>query len=79
LETSRLRGRTESLVIDLEIPKQVIASRLSITPETLSRILRAMANEGIITIHGRTLGVHDIWRLREFGRNERALYTSLQK
>lgn len=72
-------AHTESVVIDLDIPKQVIAARLSITPETFSRILRAMANEGIITIHGKTLGIHDIWRLREFGRSERAHYASLHK
>ena len=62
------RSHSDSAVIDLAAPKQVIAARLSITPETLSRILRTMAEHGIISMHGRSVGVHDVQRLREFGR-----------
>ena len=34
----------------LEVPKQVLAARLSVTPETFSRILRRLADEGIIRV-----------------------------
>jgi CRP-like cAMP-binding protein len=70
-------AKAESAVIDLAAPKQAIASQLSITPETLSRILHTMAREGIITIHGKTIGVHSTQRLRAFGRFERALYAKI--
>ena len=66
--------RAESAVIELNAPKQAIASRLSITPETFSRILHTIARDGILTIHGKTIGVHSTTRLREFGRYDRALY-----
>jgi CRP-like cAMP-binding protein len=58
----------ERSVIDLSAPKKVIASRLSIKPETFSRILRGLASEGIITVDGRIIEVHDPRRLRKFGQ-----------
>lgn len=54
--------------IDLSAPKNVIASRVSIKPETFSRILHNLAHEGIIGIQGKTIQVHDIERLRRFGQ-----------
>ena len=70
---------TETVIVDLAAPKQTIAARLSITPETFSRILRSMADAGIISIHGKTIGIHDSKRLRGFGHNSRALYGTPQK
>lgn len=52
--------------IALPLPKQVIASRLSIQPETLSRVLLNLSNRGIATASGRTVTVHDPVRLRDF-------------
>lgn len=72
-------SRAESAVIDLAVPKQVIASRLSITPETFSRIMHTLVKEGMITVHGKTVGVHDAGRLRRFGHISQPSYTSLQK
>ena len=43
----------------LDIPKQVLASRLSIKPETLSRIFRNLTNAGLIAIHGNEITVLD--------------------
>ena len=63
-----LPERADSVqVIDLSAPKNVIASRVSVTPETFSRILHAMAREGIVGIHGKTIEVYDPQRLRRFG------------
>ncbi len=56
-------GRT----IDLSVPKNVIASRVSIKPETFSRILRALTDEGIIRIEGRHIEVLDLVRLQRYG------------
>lgn len=54
--------------IDLSAPKNVIASRVSIKPETFSRILHNLVREGIISIQGKTIQAHDIERLRRFGQ-----------
>ena len=45
--------------LDLEIPKQVVASRLSIRPETFSRILKNLSNNGIISVHGNHVTISD--------------------
>ncbi|HDN27966.1 MAG TPA: Crp/Fnr family transcriptional regulator [Thioploca sp.] len=50
--------------IDFPIPKHVIASRLSIKPETFSRILNGLNKEGFITVKGKTIQIHNIDRLR---------------
>ena len=52
--------------IRLELPRHVIASRLSITPETLSRLLRGLVDERVITIEDRVIFVHDLSRLRPY-------------
>jgi CRP-like cAMP-binding protein len=46
--------------------RQEIASRLSMKPETLSRILRALSEGGAIEVDGRTLRVPDRARLLAF-------------
>ena len=69
---------TESAVLDLAVPKQVIASRLSITPETLSRILHTMARNDIISINGKIIAIKSVQRLREFGRYNRAQYAGVR-
>ena len=50
----------------LELPRHVIASRLSIAPETLSRLLRNLADEGIISIEDRVVFIHSLARLRPY-------------
>lgn len=50
----------------LPTSKQVIASRLNLTPETLSRIFHDLADAKLITVHGRQITIHDLRRLQEF-------------
>ena len=58
-------GETGEIQIDLPTSKQVIASRLNLTPETLSRIFHDLATTKLITVHGKHVTVHDVQRLRE--------------
>ena len=41
----------------LPAPKNVIASRLNLTPETFSRILHSLSEEGLIRVTGRSIAV----------------------
>ncbi len=52
--------------IALPTSKQVIASRLNLTPETLSRIFHELVELKLITMHGKQITIHDVRRLREF-------------
>lgn len=56
----------EQLEFMLPTSKQVIASRLNLTPETLSRIFHDLAEGGLIEVHGRQIMVPDLARLREY-------------
>ncbi len=57
---------TDGTVIYLNTPKQVIASRLSVKPETLSRIMSSLAQQEIIEVKGREICVKDISRLCQY-------------
>jgi CRP-like cAMP-binding protein len=52
--------------VDIELPvaKGVIASRLNLTQEHLSRILHDLSALGLIEVHGRRIRVLDLERLR---------------
>ncbi|RKZ38158.1 MAG: Crp/Fnr family transcriptional regulator [Gammaproteobacteria bacterium] len=56
--------RKNDYEIKLSIPKHVVASRLSIKPETLSRILHDLHKEGFINVQGSTIYIHNVDRLR---------------
>ncbi len=59
------QGENE-ITLALPTSKQVIASRLSLTPETLSRIFHDLAESGLITVQGKQITIHDVRRLRQF-------------
>lgn len=44
---------------ELRVAKSVIASRLSVKPETFSRILKNLHERGIVSIDGRNVAIHD--------------------
>ena len=54
--------------VELELPasKHVIASRLNLTPETLSRVLHDLSEAGLITVKGRQITIHDVEQLSRF-------------
>ncbi|GAB2876755.1 Crp/Fnr family transcriptional regulator [Uliginosibacterium flavum] len=55
-----------ALEIDLPTSKQVLASRLSVTPETFSRILHTLSSAGLVEVDGKTIRVPDVSRLRDY-------------
>lgn len=50
--------------VTLDESRQMLASRLAIKPETLSRILRSLSDSGAIRIDGRQIEIRDPARLR---------------
>jgi CRP-like cAMP-binding protein len=57
-----------SIDIELPVAKGVIASRLNLTQEHLSRILHDLSAVGLIEVRGRRIHVHDVERLRRHAR-----------
>ena len=51
--------------IELDIAKNIIAARLSIKPETFSRIIKNLKDQNILSIHGNSVTVHDMEKLKE--------------
>ena len=49
----------------LDAPKQVLAARLSITPETFSRVLRRLSNRGVIAVDRDLVHIRDRAKLSE--------------
>lgn len=52
-----VEGDACPVAFDLPTSKQVIASRLNLTPETLSRILHDLTDEGVIEMNGRRIRI----------------------
>ncbi len=52
--------------VRLDTSKQMLASRLSLAPETLSRVLHHLVTAGLIEVQGRTLRILDARRLQAF-------------
>ncbi|MEO6352799.1 MAG: Crp/Fnr family transcriptional regulator [Burkholderiaceae bacterium] len=59
----RQSRRETSEDIELVAKKSLIASRLSLTPETLSRLFHDLAAEGLIAISGRRIKILDYERM----------------
>jgi len=55
-----------SYSVQWETPKQVLASRLSVRPETFSRILQQLVQAGLIQVHGKVVEVLDTAHLRNW-------------
>jgi CRP-like cAMP-binding protein len=59
-------GTAGTSCIHLNIPKNVIASRLSIQPETLSRILAELKKKKLIDVRRQDITLLDITGLKQF-------------
>jgi CRP-like cAMP-binding protein len=60
--------QTQCNPIELDIPKHVLASRLSITPETLSRILKRLSEQEIIQVQEHSILLLNLPALRLLSR-----------
>ena len=60
------RSELGSPSVMLRTPKHAIASRLSITPETLSRILSKLKSDGVIEISEKRVKLCDVERMQKF-------------
>lgn len=58
----------DASTIHLDTPKHVIASRLSMTPETLSRTFARLARDGMLEIRDNAVRIHDLEKLRTYIR-----------
>ncbi len=60
-----MSAETKTAPVQIRLPasKRVIASRLNLTPETFSRLLHRLTEQGIIEVQGRVLTVRDPARL----------------
>ncbi len=59
-------GPASSARIELRINKNVVAAQLNLTPETLSRYFRELADQNLVQIDGRTITVHDVDKLGDY-------------
>jgi CRP/FNR family transcriptional regulator, dissimilatory nitrate respiration regulator len=56
----------DGIAITLPTSKQIIASRLNLTPETLSRIFHDLAVANLISVDGKQITIHSLRQLQEF-------------
>ncbi len=56
---------TEKTEIKLSLPKRVIASRISITPETFSRTLKNLSKEGLLEVKDEHIVLNNPTKLRK--------------
>lgn len=56
----------DQVEIMLNTSKSIIASRLSIQPETFSRILKNLSTRELITVKGKSITLNDVEALRDF-------------
>jgi len=56
---------SEADTFELPVAKQIVASRLSVKPETFSRIIKNLSNDGVISVTGSRVTIRDRDTLNE--------------
>jgi CRP-like cAMP-binding protein len=54
-----LAQMSDSPKFNLKVPKQVLASRLSVKPETFSRIIKQLTKDGVLEVKGSQVRIQD--------------------
>lgn len=70
LDQSDATQNDENQVVALGVPKHVVASRLGMTPESLSRCLRELSDSGLIAVGTDQVKVLDRDRLQRYWTRE---------
>lgn len=65
-EEGEAAGGANQLIVTLPTNKNIIASRLNLTPEHFSRILHELSNASLIEVEGRDVSILDVERLRNY-------------
>jgi CRP-like cAMP-binding protein len=65
----QINASSKSTTVKLPSTKSTIASLLNISPETLSRIMHKLAEEGMIAVHGKEIDILNIEGLRNYECN----------
>ena len=60
-----LQQPREGHTVRIPFSKHLIASKLGLAPETLSRLLHQLCSAGLISVHGRTVTLHDSGALQQ--------------
>ena len=66
-------GAAPSTRVELPALKQVLASRLGMTPETFSRAIRTLTAEGLLSVDGSVVQIPDIGALDAYARGQSTL------
>ena len=66
---SLANGSTGDCTVRLPVSKTVVAARLGVKKETLSRLLRELANDGVIAVAQRNIAILDRERLAGLARS----------
>jgi len=64
--------------VQLNTPKHIIASRLSMTPETLSRTISKLCRDGLMEIDEKGMVLRDVGQLRNFAQGGNLLGVTRQ-
>lgn len=56
---------TSPTEVHLSVPKHVIASLISVTPETFSRTIKRLSNQGLLTVHDSHIVLNNPTELRD--------------
>lgn len=63
---SDAQASANTTTLTLPISKNIIASRLNLTPEHFSRVLRELSSASLIEVDGRNVTILDVERLRNY-------------
>ncbi|MEA3274358.1 MAG: Crp/Fnr family transcriptional regulator [Pseudomonadota bacterium] len=66
------RAEVDGDVFDLGVPKQVVASRLTVKPETFSRIIKVLSDRGVVRVQARHIEILDRIALARLAESEGA-------
>jgi CRP/FNR family transcriptional regulator len=65
LHTLDVSGRAEAHDLTLDITQRELSKILGATPETLSRVIKRLGEEGVVSVKGRSIRIHDREALQE--------------